>query len=51
MDHKNIIKLIEIIDTIRELNLVLEFGGKLSLKQWIKQNPNRTTLECKRIFK
>ena len=33
MDHKNIIKLIEIIDTIRELNLVLEFGGKLSLKQ------------------
>lgn len=38
IDHPNIIKLYESVDTLTKINLVVEYGGKLSLLDYLKEN-------------
>ena len=47
LDHPNIIKLIEVIDNLRGINLVMEFGGDESLRDL----SNRTESNIKPIIR
>ena len=53
LKHQNIVKLYEIIDTGRQLHLVLEHVGGCSLHGYLKRRPNRRLEEpeARRIFK
>jgi tRNA A-37 threonylcarbamoyl transferase component Bud32 len=51
--HQNIVKLFEVIDTTKQLHLVLEYVGGCSLHGYLKRRPNRRLEEpeARRIFK
>jgi serine/threonine protein kinase len=53
LKHQNIVKLFEVIDTGRQLHLVLEYVGGCSLHSFLKRRPNRRLeeMEARRIFK
>lgn len=53
LDHPNIIKLYETVDTPKHFHLVLEYVSGLSLYTYIKSKPNSCLdeTEAKRIFK
>lgn len=53
LKHQNIIKLYEVIDTGKQLHLVLEYVGGCSLHGYLKRRPNRRLeeTEARRIFK
>lgn len=36
INHPNIIRLYESVDTLTKINLVVEYGGKLSLLDYLK---------------
>ncbi len=38
INHPNIIRLYESVDTLTKINLVVEYGGKLSLLDYLKEN-------------
>lgn len=47
LNHPNIIKILEVVDTPRSINIVLEYGGDVSLKR----HPIIKEDEAKRIIK
>lgn len=53
LNHPNIIKLIETVDSPRQLHLVMECAGGSSLHRYLKRRPTRRLEEheAKRIFK
>jgi len=53
LDHKNIVKLYETIDTARQLHIVMEYVSGCSLHGYLKRKPNRRLEEndAKRIVK
>ncbi|CAG9328242.1 unnamed protein product [Blepharisma stoltei] len=53
LDHKNIVKLYETIDTARQLHIVMEYISGCSLHGYLKRKPNRRIEEndAKRIVK
>lgn len=53
LKHQNIVKLFEIIDTGRQLHLVLEHVGGSSLHSYLKRRSNRRLeeIEARRVFK
>ena len=53
MDHPNIIKLYTTIDTGKQVVLVMEYIGKLSLYQYLKQKNKKrlSEQETKKIFR
>ncbi|CAD8064456.1 unnamed protein product [Paramecium sonneborni] len=53
LDHPNIIKYINTIETQMDINLIVEYGGSKSLRSYLKQFPNRKLDEddAKLIFR
>ena len=53
LDHPNTIKLYEVLDTLKNINLVMEFVGGLSLHAYIKKQTSKKLeeKEAKIIFK
>ncbi|OMJ74463.1 hypothetical protein SteCoe_26617 [Stentor coeruleus] len=53
LNHENIVKLIEVIDTPKHLHLAMEYVGGSSLHSYLKRRPNRRLEEheARRIFK
>lgn len=54
VDHPNVIRLVELIETPKQINLVTEYVQGISLHQYLKNvNPQRRISEhqCRRIFK
>ena len=45
IDHPNVIKLIELIDTSRQINLVTEYVNGISLHQYVKKIATRRISE------
>ncbi|CAD8145163.1 unnamed protein product [Paramecium pentaurelia] len=41
LDHPNIIKYVNTIETQMDINLIVEYGGSKSLRSYLKQFPNR----------
>jgi MAP/microtubule affinity-regulating kinase len=51
LDHPNIIKLIEVIDNLRGINLVMEFGGDESLRDLTNRNESNIKQIIRQISK
>ena len=53
LNHQNIVKLYEVIDTSKNLHLAMEFIGGTSLHGYLKRRPNRRLeeSEANRVFK
>jgi serine/threonine protein kinase len=52
--HPNVIKLIELIETPKQINLVMEYVNGISLHQFVKElSPQRRVgeLQCRKLFK
>ena len=52
--HPNVIRLIELIETPKQINLVMEYVNGISLHQYVKElNPQRRVgeLQCRKLFK
>lgn len=47
LDHPNIIKLIEVVDNLRGINLVMEYGGDENLRDI----SNRSEINIKQIIR
>ena len=46
INHPNVIKLVELIDTSRQINIVIEYINGISLQQYLKSiNPQRRVSE------
>ena len=46
ISHPNVIKLVELIDTSRQINIVIEYINGISLQQYLKNiNPQRRVSE------
>jgi len=50
LDHKNIVKFKEVIESSNKINLILEFAEGISLLKHLKEKVRLNEIESKSIF-
>lgn len=51
IEHQNIIKLYESVDTLTKISLVVEYGGEYSLLDYLKKHYPLSEISMKKITK